>query len=1158
MGLIPVKPVQKFQQPQTTGRLKPVMPKRAPIQTVSKPDIRQSIQRPDIRQSDNYKNAIVNSQRYAQEAQKASSFRGMAGNFLKAVPRATADVLVGTPFKMGASLAEIPRIVATGGQTSQREYKIPGLSPFKSYQSDFKNVADDVIEGKKGLGSAALSFANPVLGGLEMLGIGKGISKGVKAFRGAPTLSQGIRKATPEIIDAFLPTTRGFKKGATETKLRNDLADLQTQRMRASLAVERSQPQGYRSGLKFEVKEIPIKQPKKNPLIQEAKKYKSAEEFTNAQFSKKPEYGMSHRPSWEGMPPAHNLLDGETLPRDAYTHPDFSLGGGRIRSGDKAANESWDVLQKIKDKPDAEITVYRAGAKNKLNTGDWVTFSKDYANQSLEGTEKVYSFKVKAKDVLFAGDDINEFGYYPKSKYEEIYNQARQSQPIQEGVGLKVKGQITTPKINYKKFIEENFGIRDKKPDTRRFNKPISEVEQKLKDPSLFVQDMRTGTAKNFSTPRKIITSGERILEESGEGGKELARRIRTQQQNYQLVRGHDEKFIDDIFRGFSKKESLEVSDILEGAKPTSLKTGTAAKILRNWLNKRQNKAVEAGLDVGYLENYYPRKYDFDELTKSGRKEKILQEMVDKGQSGTKAEAEKTLQDFIFKNSERKYGNLEYERMYDIPGYERDPRKALKQYADSVAGRLSEVQTFGKKDEIANALINKISEGGGDYREAQRIFDFMYKGEPQNKLVNNLTKFQALTKLSLAFFSNATQSVNTASIGGIGRTVKAIVKNFTDFKNSDDFAKIAGVYQDMNIKQELGFEPGKLMNLVMKPFNIVERFNRRVAATTGKLKGIDLINDFKKNPQDKYIIESLEKLGIKTEKLLAGKINDEDLIKAANTFTYKTQFLANAFNIPPAWRTPTGKLLSQFKSFSFMQTKFVRDEILKEARKGNIAPLVKFLFMAPVASFTAQSLRNKVNLVSPEKEAKQGTTRPWDKYLKAYGTIPTDLATQVEYSIGESVKPYTTQIKNIKNFASPFVGPTIGELGEIANAAESSYQTKKTNQQWYSKHPAAQQDSSLPWKRYGASHIPFIGRSLMNTVFDYKPTTAKNAKAMAAEALTTGDKQLLKQAIEKDPYLYNERVIQGITGKKIKEMSEKERKLYEEIKNMKKSGQPFY
>ncbi len=159
-------------------------------------------------------------------------------------------------------------------------------------------------------------------------------------------------------------------------------------------------------------------------LEAEARKYKTAEEFVKAQFSKPPEYGMSHRPSWDGMPPAHNLLEGKALPRDVYTHPDLSIANGAIRRGEKAANESWQALQKIKGKPNAKIIVYRAGAKNELNTGDWITLSKEYAKQSIEGTEKVHSFKVIAKDILFAGDDINEFGYYPKSQLTDIWNKA--------------------------------------------------------------------------------------------------------------------------------------------------------------------------------------------------------------------------------------------------------------------------------------------------------------------------------------------------------------------------------------------------------------------------------------------------------------------------------------------------------------------------------------------------------------------------------------------------------------------------------------------------------------------------------------------------------------------------------------------------------------
>jgi hypothetical protein len=170
------------------------------------------------------------------------------------------------------------------------------------------------------------------------------------------------------------------------------------------------------------------------PLAKEARKYKSAEEFVEAQFSKAPEYGMTHRPAYEEMPPAYNLLEGDVIPRDVYEHPEFSIASGRDLKTDKAARESWNVLQKIRNNPEAEVTVYRAGREKKLNIGDWITFSKEYASQSLEAPEKVYSYKIKAKDAIFAGDDINEFGYYPKSQLIDIWNEAHKQAPKAEEI----------------------------------------------------------------------------------------------------------------------------------------------------------------------------------------------------------------------------------------------------------------------------------------------------------------------------------------------------------------------------------------------------------------------------------------------------------------------------------------------------------------------------------------------------------------------------------------------------------------------------------------------------------------------------------------------------------------------------------------------------
>lgn len=214
MALTPFQKGGQVKQRQAqTGSLKPfVLPKRQPTQ------------KPDIRQSDNYKNALANAQRYANEAQRASSTRGLFSNASKAVPRATADILLKNPIRTAASLAEIGynfNPIKMGVDLARRRqgsydrlptFNLPGLGKIKTFSRSAEETASDVVEGKNPLSSAAWQFAEAPLSVLELAGIGKGISKGVTSFKTAPTLSQGLRKATPEIVDAFLPTTRGLQR----------------------------------------------------------------------------------------------------------------------------------------------------------------------------------------------------------------------------------------------------------------------------------------------------------------------------------------------------------------------------------------------------------------------------------------------------------------------------------------------------------------------------------------------------------------------------------------------------------------------------------------------------------------------------------------------------------------------------------------------------------------------------------------------------------------------------------------------------------------------------------------------------------------------------------------------------------------------------------
>ncbi len=136
------------------------------------------------------------------------------------------------------------------------------------------------------------------------------------------------------------------------------------------------------------------------------------------------DYRMQHRPNGdlESSASLDNMVkngNGDQLvPDDFYTHPEYYSD-----ISDKATKESLRAIEAAKYNPEAEVTIYRSAPKGAtINEGDWISLSPTYAKQEgLHATDSkndmpVISMKVKAKDIRWDGNDVNEFGYYPKGK----------------------------------------------------------------------------------------------------------------------------------------------------------------------------------------------------------------------------------------------------------------------------------------------------------------------------------------------------------------------------------------------------------------------------------------------------------------------------------------------------------------------------------------------------------------------------------------------------------------------------------------------------------------------------------------------------------------------------------------------------------------------
>jgi hypothetical protein len=131
-------------------------------------------------------------------------------------------------------------------------------------------------------------------------------------------------------------------------------------------------------------------------------------------------YRGSHTaPSPEFGAPLYDLTGGgQMYPADVYSNKAVQYYGTGYPKADR---EAFALANKVRGNPDAEVTIYRAVPNKKdissINTGDWVTLSKEYAKthgeSALRDNYKIIEKKVKAKELWTNADSIHEFGYHP-------------------------------------------------------------------------------------------------------------------------------------------------------------------------------------------------------------------------------------------------------------------------------------------------------------------------------------------------------------------------------------------------------------------------------------------------------------------------------------------------------------------------------------------------------------------------------------------------------------------------------------------------------------------------------------------------------------------------------------------------------------------------
>ena len=146
--------------------------------------------------------------------------------------------------------------------------------------------------------------------------------------------------------------------------------------------------------------------------IQEKRRADFDAERARQQAQDAESYKMQHTaPTREDNPSGDNLTD--TFGEDIYSGKALQYFG----TGSSYDNKAINIIQGMKGKPGKAITIYRAAPKEvkEINATDWVTTTKEYAREHMEGERgwHILSKKVKAKDIATDGNSIHEFGYDP-------------------------------------------------------------------------------------------------------------------------------------------------------------------------------------------------------------------------------------------------------------------------------------------------------------------------------------------------------------------------------------------------------------------------------------------------------------------------------------------------------------------------------------------------------------------------------------------------------------------------------------------------------------------------------------------------------------------------------------------------------------------------
>jgi len=606
----------------------------------------------------------------------------------------------------------------------------------------------------------------------------------------------------------------------------------------------------------------------------------------------------------------------------------------------------------------------------------------------------------------------------------------------------------------------------------------------------------------------KALRSTRSVIERQGESGKVLGSMLQQGRDTQELLLAGVQKQIPTL-RKLKGKAFENFVDATQGlAKPLNPRIAQAVQEWKALHPAIRQRAVDAGLDVGDLgENYYPHFIDYDRVFKDTNTfNKAINHLVETGQAPNQDEAIKLLGFARDTSRNRQFGNLEASRLVDLPFYDKTPNSLIS-YLSGSGKRIAQTETFGAKDEKALKLISQIGQEGGDTEAAKNAYDVAVGAKQYNPTTTNVSqnirRYITTTRLGLGALTNVSQNVNTGIVTGHMRTLAAAAKQLDPKTRAfvGDTGVIAdAVLNDMRTQRGDTFgarAAGRTIKAITAPlFGTVEKINRSISATAGRDYGLRLAQ--------KGDERTLRRLGV-TGEIRNKTLTPEQQIQVARKVVEKTQFKVDPQDLPGWVDTPGGKLVAQFRTFSYSQGKFVSNEILKPIARGNLLPLARLLAALPLGYALYETKR--VIAGRPEEEDKKKVG------LSAFQNVGgAGLAFDLYQTLNPVGSKYIPSDRRTTMAVGAFGGPAVGVAAQGAGAISEAIQRKNTptdesrleGKVVAGKTPESYTDLT-PISRFGLQQVPIVGTAVKNRLLPFKKEADADVGKKETGAATTAD-----------------------------------------------------